>query len=65
VKLKNDGGETAARLGEVVEASLEVLRLCGFVALMNGVVPDFPVRIVNMLLLIIFVYAKVTLPLNH
>jgi hypothetical protein len=51
VELQNDGGETTACLGEEVEASLEVLGLCGFVALVNGVVPDLPVRVVSILIL--------------
>lgn len=47
MKLQDDGCETAARQVEEVEASLEVLRVFVFVALVNGVVPDFPAWRVN------------------
>ncbi len=42
MKFHDDGRETTARQVEEVEASLEVRRIFRFVALVNGVVPDFP-----------------------
>jgi hypothetical protein len=47
VQFQNDGRETSASLGKEVEASLEVFCLLGFIALVDGVVPDFPVRSVS------------------
>lgn len=42
MELQDNGGETSAGLLEKEEASLEVLRLFGLEALVNGVMPDFP-----------------------
>jgi hypothetical protein len=47
VQLEDDGSETATRLVEEVEASFEGLAFLRLVALVYGVVPDFPTGVVS------------------